>query len=165
MRLGSFTLLGIFLFFTSCCYQIKPPVTVGKLTSFSVIQFQLKATLANPTFPQVLTEKLKNKIVNETTLRWLPQDGDLQFEGEITGYQVSNAAQTGNQQVARNRLTVTVHVKCVNRPDPVQNFDQSFTQFIDFDASKTLNSVENQLNQEVAALLTQDIFNRALSNW
>lgn len=153
------------IFFVGCCYSLKPPVSVGKLVSFSVKQFQLKATLANPTFPQVITEKLKNKIVNETTLRLLPSDGDLQFEGEITGYQVSNAAQTGNQQVARNRLTVTLHVKCVNRPDPAQNFDQTFTQFADFDAGQTLTAVENTLNNEVANLLTQDIFNRALSNW
>ncbi len=45
-------------------------------------------------------------------------DGDLELQGEITGYEVRAAAVTANEVAAQNRLTVTVKLKFTNRKYP-----------------------------------------------
>jgi hypothetical protein len=44
--------------------------------------------LVNPTLSQSFTEALKEKLQRQTSLNELAEDGDLIFEGQITGYEV-----------------------------------------------------------------------------
>ncbi len=140
---------------------------MGKLKTATVDYIENKATQVAPTLSNVLTEKLKNKIANETSLKIVNEKGDLHFIGKITDYKVSNAALSGGatQQVAQQRLTITVQMKCDNSLDPKQNFDQTFTQFSDFPASQSLSSVEAKLIADITDLLAQEIFNKALVSW
>ncbi len=140
---------------------------MGKLKTATVDYIENKATQVAPTLSNVLTEKLKNKIANETSLKIVNEKGDLHFTGKITDYKVSNAALSGGatQQVAQQRLTITVQMKCVNTLDPKLNFDQSFTQFADFPASQSLSAAEAKLIADITDLLAQEIFNKALVSW
>ncbi|MDZ4758712.1 MAG: LptE family protein [Bacteroidota bacterium] len=155
------------LLLSGCCYHIKPPANVGKLKTATVDYIENKATQVAPTLSNVLTEKLKNKIANETSLKIVNEKGDLHFTGKITDYKVTNAALTGgnDQQVAQNRLTITMQMKCDNATDSKLNFDQTFTQFADFTANQSLSAVEAKLIADITDLLAQEIFNKALVSW
>jgi hypothetical protein len=133
----------------------------------SIKTFQNVAPLAQPTLSQTFTESLKDIFLTQTNLTLVEKSGDLQFEGKITGYSVAPVAIQGNQvsTASLNRLTITVQVKFVNTKDENQNFEQSFTRFADFDASRNLASVENELTKDINSQLSQDIFNRAVTNW
>jgi hypothetical protein len=133
--------------------------------TFSVKTFQNYAPLANPSLSQTFSEALKDVFISQTSLQMLPSNGDLQFEGSITGYTITPNAIQGDQTAATNRLSITVDVKFTNTKDDKQSFEQSFTRYADFESSINLTTIEDDLIKDINGQLTQDIFNRAVSNW
>ncbi|MCB0410299.1 MAG: LptE family protein [Flavobacteriales bacterium] len=131
----------------------------------SVKTFQNYAPLANPNYAQNFTEALKDIFLAQTSLALVAANGDLQFEGEITDYKITSVAIQGNETAALNRLSITVKVRFTNTKDKLQDFESSFTRFSDYSSSQSLTSVEEDLLKDINSQLTQDIFNRSVSNW
>jgi hypothetical protein len=134
----------------------------------SVAYFPNRAAIVYPTLSQDLTEKLKDKFISQTSLNMVGSDGDLSFEGEITGYDTRPIAISGNNQTDQaslNRLTITIKVKFVNQKDPKSNFDTQFSAYEDYSSEKDLDSVEGELVPEILDKLIEDIFNRSVVNW
>jgi hypothetical protein len=131
----------------------------------SVETFQVYAPLANANISQTFTEALKDKFVSQTNLDLVSKNGDLQFEGAITGYKISSVAIQGNETAALNRLLITVKVKFTNTKDENYDFDSNFSRYADYETSQDLTAVEDGLIAEINEQLTQDIFNKAVSNW
>lgn len=148
-------------------YSFSGASIAPDVKTVSIKTFQNVAPLAQPTLSQTFTESLKDIFITQTNLSLVEKGGDLQFEGKITGYNVAPVAIQGNQisTASLNRLTITVQVKFINTKDEKQNFDQSFSRFADFDASRNLASVESELTKDINSQLSQDIFNRAVTNW
>ncbi|MFW6310107.1 MAG: LptE family protein [Prolixibacteraceae bacterium] len=133
--------------------------------TFSVYYFPNRARLVNPTLSQTFTEALREKLQRQTSLNELAEDGDLIFEGQITGYEVRPMSIQKDDMAALNRLTISVRVKYTNTIDPDQSIDRTFSAFEDFDSSQTLNAVEDGLVPEIIEKLNEDIFNATLANW
>lgn len=131
----------------------------------SVKTFQSYAPLANANLSQTFTEALKDIFLSQTNLDIVTKEGDLQFEGSITGYSVTPVAIQGNETAALNRLTITVKAKYINTKDKELDFETSFSRFSDYESSQNLASIEDELIKEINDQLTQDIFNKAVSNW
>lgn len=133
--------------------------------SVSVATFVNNAGLAGPTLPLLLTEKLKDQILAQTKLYMTQTDGDLQFSGVITAYDIRPMAVQANETAGLNRLTITVQVTYTNKFDEKKNYSQAFSRFADYDSAKELSTVESVLMEEINKQLVQDIFDRAFSNW
>jgi len=165
----TFGVLFSLLLMKSCKvgYSFSGASIAPDVKTVSIKTFQNVAPLAQPTLSQTFTEALKDIFITQTNLTLVEKGGDLQFEGKITGYSISPVAIQGNQSstASLNRLSITVLVKFINTKDEKQNFEQSFTRFADFDASLNLASVENELIKNINSQLSQDIFNRAVTNW
>ncbi len=131
----------------------------------SVQYFQNQATLAPPTLSQTFTEALRDRLSSQTRLGLVNKNGDLNFEGSITGYSTSPIAIQSTDVAALNRLTITVNVKYTCNFDEKKNFEQSFSRFADYNSSQSLTTVEQELISQINEQLTLDIFNRALNNW
>lgn len=131
----------------------------------SVKTFQNFAPLAQVNYSQTFSEALKDIFISQTNLTLASNDGDLQFEGAITNYQISSVAIQGNETAAKNRLTITVHVKFTNTKDKKQDFETDFTRFTDYDSSVNISGIEDQLIKEINNQLTQDIFNKSVGSW
>lgn len=132
--------------------------------TFSVKTFPNYAELVNPNLSQLFTENLKQTIISQTPMQLLSSDGELQFEGSITGYSVmpiSAQAETASQ----NRLKITVKAKFINTLEENQDYDQSFSRHRDYDATQSFNSVEQQLVEEIIDELAEDILNKAIGGW
>jgi hypothetical protein len=127
--------------------------------------FQTTATLAPPTLSQAFTEALKDRMSTQTRLALVNRDGDLNFEGSITGYSTSPISIQSTDQAALNRLVISVNVKYTCTFDEKKNFEQTFTRFADYTGTVSLSSVEDQLIRDINEQLTLDIFNRALNDW
>lgn len=133
--------------------------------TISVAFFPNNTTLGKPSISQRFTERLRDVVSSQTSLSLIKQNGDLQFEGTISDYNISPVAIQSTDQAALNRLTITVNVKYINKFDATKNFDQAFTRFTDFPAAKAVSSVEDELLTEINRQLTEDIFNKAFNNW
>lgn len=133
--------------------------------TYSVYYFTNRARLVNPTLSQSFTEALREKLQRQTPLNELAEDGDLIFEGQITGYEVRPMSIQKDDMAALNRLTVTVRVKYTNNIDPDQSIEQTFSAYEDFDSTSSLSAVEDGLVPEIITKLTEDIFNATLANW
>ncbi|RMG77601.1 MAG: hypothetical protein D6707_10930 [Bacteroidetes bacterium] len=135
------------------------------IQTVSVDFIENNAPLAPPTISQSFTEALKDVFISQSNLTLVREGGDLQFSGYISGYRNEPVAITGNETAALNRLTISVYITFVNQKEPEKNFTQTFSQFAEYSSSQNLSDVEESLIQEINKQLTQDIFNKALSNW
>ena len=128
--------------------------------------FEYQALKVNPSLSNQITEALQEKFIKLTKLELVDIDGDLEFIGSITGYDVKAASVTANEQVAQNRLTVTVKVDFINRKFPEENQNgKSFSAYQDFDATQSIDAVEATLCEDIVEQLCEDIFNGTVANW
>ena len=133
--------------------------------TISVAYFTNNASLAPPTISQVFTEKMRDVVSQQTSLALIKQNGDLQFEGFISDYNVAPVAIQSNDIAGANRLTISVSVKYFNKFDETKNFEQSFSRFADYSSTESLSAKESDLIKEINRQLTEDIFNKAFNNW
>lgn len=133
--------------------------------TFSVKYFTNNASLVQPILNQRLTEHLRDRIMNETSLQMVNSNGDLAFEGEILTYNMQPLAIQGNETAQLTQLTVTINVRFFNSIEPDKNFESTFTRFHQFPASVNFASIENQIIDQIVEQLVDDIFNKALINW
>jgi len=163
-----FSLMVFALLYQSCKVNYSfsgASIDYNKVKTFSVKYFQNYAPQANPTLSQTFTESLKDIFLSQTQLRIVAEEGDLQFEGAITGFNLSPVAITEGESAALTRLTVTVNVKFINTSDATQNFESSFSRFADYNNSRNFAEVEQELIKDINNQLSQDIFNKSVSNW
>ncbi len=161
-------ILSPYFIFQSCKMSYgfnDASIDYTKVKTVSIVVFPNYAPLAQPTLSQEFTEELRNIFLVQTKLDLVKTDGDLQFTGKIINYTTAPVGIQSNEVAAQNRLTITVQVKYVNKTDDTKSFESSFTKYSDYDSNRPLNEVENDLVKEINELLTQEIFNKAVSNW
>jgi len=125
-----------------------------------------KARNVMPSLAATLTDKIRSRILSQSGLAPVSRDdADYDMVGNITAYDVSVTGAQNVQVATKNRLTITVQIIFKNRLNEKANFTQNFTQFSDFDATQTLQSVEAALIDDIGNRLADDIFNKAFVNW
>jgi hypothetical protein len=160
--------LSAFAFTTQSC-KVSYSFTGANLSplvkTYSVYYFPNRARLINPTLSQLFTEGLREKLRRQTSLNELQEDGDIEFEGQITGYEVRPMSIQKDDLAAQNRLTVTVKLKYTNNKSPEENFEKTFSAYEDYDSNLTISDIENELSELIILKLTDDIFNATIANW
>ena len=164
---------AILLLFTAFGCQIKYTMSGASISpevkTVFIDFFRNRSKVVNPTLSQSFTEAMKDKFVNETSLTLNTDQGDLEFSGEITGYDIRplsiQKSETGRDFASMNRLTITVKVIFVNNKDHDQDFNTTFSAYYDWDSSKSINQVENEAVQVINTQLIDDIFNKSVANW
>ena len=131
----------------------------------SIATFPNNATLINPSLSQDFTIALRNKIQSQTPLNLVNYNGDYEIEGEIINYTNASVAIQGNDIAAMNRLTITVKVRFVNKLNENENFDQTFSNYVDYSTNENFTAIENNLVKDITDALTDQIFNKAFVNW
>ena len=156
---------------SSChVYSFKDIGTIPDSVKTVRVNFiENRAPYVNPQLSASLTDRLKQKIVNQTRLTATSSDAaHYDIHGYISDYSVSTTGITSNggrSQASLNRLTVTVHIS-LNKQltnEPPLEFDVS--RNFDFNASQSLEQVQATLIDEIVRNLTDEIFNRIFSNW
>ena len=163
--LGMVFLLGVISQSCKVSYSFTGANLSADIKSFSVYYFPNRARLVNPTLSQTFTEELRDKLQRQTSLDESSDNGDLEFEGQITGYEVRPMAFQKDDLAAQNRLTISIKVKYSNNKQPEESFERTFTAFEDFDSTSTLSDIEGDLVPEIIKKITEDIFNATIANW
>ena len=152
--------------FIGCGIYSFNGASISKETkSITVEYFKNSALTKQPTLSQVLTEKLKDYLTQQTNLIISNQNGDLFFKGDIIKYDVQPIAIQSNETAGQNRLTISVKVDFSNKQNEELNFNQTFSRYKDYEGSQNLSDIEDILITDITNELVEDIFNKAVVNW
>lgn len=135
------------------------------VNTVTINYFDYKAQKVNPSLSNDLTEAIRTQFRKMTRLEQVDMDGDLEIEGQVTGYDISATAITANEVAAQNRLTVTVKVTFTNRKHSEDDFEQNFSAYADYPSEQSLDAVESSLSKEIIDKLVDDIFNATVAQW
>ncbi|MBK8492867.1 MAG: LptE family protein [Saprospirales bacterium] len=160
-------LLGSVLFFQNC-YSFRGISIDPTISTFYVAPFENRSPNATPTLAPDFTERLKDKIRNESRLIYSDTDPDVEFTGAISTFNVTSEAPQPGEQVAFNRLTIGVSVEYINNREPdekkrVTKINKSF--YSEFPSDQNLFDVQDELIQTITTQLVEDIFTAAFTNW
>lgn len=166
IRVSAISALVALLFLFGCKARVSlngASIPVEAQT-VSVLSFKNNASLGPPTLSIDFTEKLRALVAQQTRLGLVGKNGDMQFEGYISDYNVAPVAASGDQ-TAQNRLTISVQVSFVSKFEPAKNFDQKFSRFADFPSTESLTDRGPALTQEIFRQITEDVYYAAFNNW
>lgn len=166
-RITNLLVAILLLLLTSCrmSYSFTGASISPNVKTVTIPTLPNNAPLVVPTLSRTLTDALRDYFTSQTSLNIVERGGDLNLDASITGYIVQPVAIQGNETAAMNRLTITVNVKFTNKTDEKQNWESSFSRYLDYSSSLQLSSVQDGLIKGISDQLVQDIFNKAVVNW
>ncbi|MBT1703638.1 hypothetical protein KK060_10130, partial [Fulvivirgaceae bacterium PWU20] len=134
--------------------------------TISIVEFYNNADLGPANMGQILTNDLKNYFVSNSSLRVVPEDGELQLEGEVTDFRLTPISPTTTGEdnafttASSTRLTITVKATYINTLDEKMSFkDKSFSFYVDFPNEVNLSDVEERYVRQIFERIINDIFN------
>jgi hypothetical protein len=136
-----------------------------EINTFYVNNFENRAPNAPVAVDFQFTEALRNKIRTESKLKQKDTDPDVQFEGEITRYDVTAEAPQEGNTVFLNKLEISVQVRYTNNRDEKEKYDRTFSFFQTFPGDQDLQSVQQKLNSDIFKQITDKIFNETFTAW
>ena len=136
-----------------------------KVKTISIKDFPNQAPLVYPPLSQQFTEGVKDIYVRQTRLSLVRDNGDLQLEGEITGYDLTPMAVKEDAYSSKTKLTITVKVRYTNRTNADEDFEQSFSAYREFDSNLMLQQVESSLCAEIIEEIVDQVYNATVANW
>jgi Lipopolysaccharide-assembly len=160
-----FVRMAVILLLTSChIYTFTGANVEGKTINITFIENRAKIVATQ--LSNVLTDKVRNKVLNQTSLTQINGDKtDYALKGTVTNYDVSFASIQNAQTVAKNRLTIVVEFNFINSIDTKKSFTRSYSKFGDFDGSQTLQQAEGILIEQISKEIADVVFNDAFVNW
>lgn len=161
-RVGALLLI---LTSTSGCYSFKGISIPEDANTFYISKFEDISDLQLPNYDIIFTELLKDKVRNESRLKWSELDPDIEFKGKIIGFTVSSVAPEAGSVSAFNRLEVTIEVSYINHKDEKKNWTKRFSQFDNFDAQLNLLEATDDILPGINQLLLDYVFNAAFTDW
>ena len=153
---------------TSCSITYKfnqSSIDYTKVSTISIKDFPNLAQYVYVPLAQQFTEAIKDKYARQTKLRMVNNNGDLNLEGEITGYEFTPLAAGSDMYATQTRLTITVRVRFTNNAEPDKDFEKSFSAKSEFDNSQSIDQVQDQLCEVILKEIIDLIFNESVATW
>jgi hypothetical protein len=133
--------------------------------SISVSDFPNNAPMVNPMLSNMLSEGVRDLYQRQTRLQVLRKGGDLELEGEIVGYDITQGAISTDSYASESKLTVRVSVHFTNNIHPEESFDKTYTAYQTFDASRLLTDVQDELCAIIVTEIAENIYNDTVAKW
>lgn len=158
------TLIAIVSLSTCGIYSPYGAATSGA-ANFSIKYFEPVHPLVSASTSITISEELIDRVQKQSTLQLVDSQGELQFEGKVIGWTVQPINVQGDETAGANRVTITVDVIFTNTIEKDLSFQRKFIRFYDLPSSDDIHSTTDLVVEEIAVLLSQDIFNASLGNW
>lgn len=161
-------ILSSVLLFAGCTITYKfngASIDYTKTKTIGISDFPNRAPLVNPTLSDNLTEGIRDLFSRQTRLILQRQGGDLELEGEITGYQLTPLAISADSYSAQTKLTMTVKVRFTNNINPDDSFEKTYSAFQTFDSSQMLTDVQDELCTAMITEIAESIYNDTVAKW
>lgn len=112
----------------------------------------------------IFNNKLQDLYANQTRLKLVKRNGDLQIAGEITGYDQYNKSIAADGFSSQVQLKMTVNIRFVNNKTN-QSWERQFSATTQYESSQQLSAVQESLVTEMVKDLTDQIFNATVADW
>lgn len=133
--------------------------------SISISDFPNNAPMVNPTLSNALSEGIRDIYQRQTRLQVLSKGGDLELEGEIVGYDITQGAISADSYASESKLTIRVQVHFTNNVNPEESFDRVYSAYQTFDASRLLTDVQDELCETIVKDIAESIYNDTVAKW
>ena len=153
---------------TSCAISFKfngASIDYTTTKSISVADFPNNAALVYPPLSNDLSEGIRDLYQRQTRLQVNRKSGDLELEGEITGYDITQMAIAADSYSAETKLTLTVRVRFINNVRPEESFEKSYSAYQTFDSSRMLTDVQEELCATMIKEIAENIYNDTVAKW
>jgi hypothetical protein len=139
--------------------------------NITIAEFYNNTDLGPANLGQTFTNRLKDYMLQNTNLAIAQENGELQVEGIITDFKITQVAPTAANSTAQfdassqSQLTINVRVTYTNTKDEAMSFKDksfSFAQNVDNDNPDTIS--ESVINRVLDQIIL-DIFNASVANW
>jgi hypothetical protein len=163
-----FCILACVALLVSCSIQFKmngTSIDYSVTRTISIADFPNMAPMVYPFLEPTFNEALRDIYARQTRLIQVPQNGDLQLEGEITQYDLAPLSIQSDAFASETRLTIAVKVRFKNTKNPKEDFEQVFSANDKFPSDRLLADVQDELITTIIAEITENIFNRTVANW
>lgn len=169
-NIGTKTILSVFflLILSSCSISYKfngANINYQTTHSISVADFPNNAAMVNPTLSNNLSESIRDMYQRQTRLQVLRKGGDLELEGEIVGYNISQGAISTDSYASESKLTISVTVHYTNNINPEESFDKTYSAYQTFDSSRLLTDVQDELCTIIIKEIAENIYNDTVAKW
>lgn len=165
----AFALISLLVLVNACSVSYKfngASINYDKVKTISIADFPIRSgTFVYAPLATNFNQALKDIYVLQTRLKLQKGKTDLQIEGEITDYNQYNQAVKADGYSSEVKLSITVNVRYVNNTNHQDDFEQKFTAYRTFDASKGLNAVQDELIEQMVKEIADQIFNATVANW
>lgn len=152
----------------SCTVSYKfngSSINYDRVKTISIADFPMKSDYVYAPLATQFNDDLKDIFVRQTRLQLVNRGGDLDIEGEITGYNQYNQAVQADGYSSETKLTITVNVRFVNNTNHDEDFEQQFSAFRTYDSRQLLTDVQDTYIAEMTKEITEQIFNATVANW
>ena len=165
-RISMFVVLPLIVLSCSISYKFNgSSINYDVVKTISIEDFPIKSAYVYAPLGTVFNDELRNIFIRQTRLQLVRANGDLQIEGEITGYNQYNEAVQADGYSSKTKLTITVNVRFVNNTNHKEDFEQQFSAFRTYDSSQLLTAVQDPLIAEMVQEIVEQIFNATVANW
>ena len=164
----SIVLIGIAVMLQGCAISYKfngASIDYQTTKSIAIADFPNQAALVYPPLSSNLTEALRDIYSRQTRLEVTRKGGDLELEGEITGYQLTAMAISADSYAAETKLTITVRVRFTNNNAPEDDFEKTYSAYQTFDSNKLLTDVQDELCAVMVEEIAESIYNDTVARW
>ena len=167
LRTSILTIGALFLI-SACTISYKfngASIDYSKVKTISVSDFTNNAALVYAPLATNLTDGIKDLYQRQTRLEQVRRGGNLELEGEITGYTLTPMAVSADSYAAETKLTITVKVRFTNNIAPEESFEKTYSAYQSFDSSQLLNDVQEELCNTMIAEIADQIYNDTVAKW
>ncbi len=161
-------LVTLVLLISSCTMSYKfngASIDYDLTKTMTITDFPNQAPLVYPPLEQRFNEELKDLFTRSTRLQFVKQNGDMEMEGEIVGYELTPLAVQEDSFASETRLTLTVRMRFRNNKAQGQDKEETIKAYRNFPADKMIDEVQDQLIVELVKEIVDQIFNTTMSNW
>lgn len=140
-------------------------IDYNKIRTIEIRDFTNQTTLVYAPLAIIFNDHLKDVFTRNTKLNFVDAGADLELEGEIVRYDLTPMAVKEDAFASETRLTMAVRIRFRNNVDSTQDKEETISAYRDFSSDKSLDSVQDELIEELKKEIVDQIFNVTLSNW
>lgn len=133
--------------------------------TLQIAHFVNQAPLVYPPLEQRFNEEMKDMFTRNTRLQMVNQNGDMEIEGEIVGYELTPLAVQEDAFASETRLTMTVRIRFRNNKTDAPEIEEKISANRTFSSNEVFDSVQDRLIAELIKEIVDQVFNATMSNW
>ncbi|MBR5393457.1 MAG: LptE family protein [Bacteroidaceae bacterium] len=133
--------------------------------TIQIDNFPIRSAYVWAPMQSIFQNRITEIYTNQTKLRQVKKNGDLQLAGEIVAFDQFNKGISSDGYSSMVQLKMTVNVRFVNNKKHTDDFERQFSATAEYDASQQLTAVQEELVTQMVRDITDQIFNATVANW